>query len=405
MFQTGDLLTSIMVLIGAVVIFLSILSTRRLLRRLNERSHIQLCQSLIYLMVIILLAYTAIIGLMAMGNKPLSPALIGFVLVLAAFSIYIAVRLGHLAAIGPSEDPPDDLMTANGLAQQLHDKHGKRREDVTVRTAVVANEKLEKEITERKRIESMLLMSNEQMQEDLKLAAEFQHAVLPKFHDVPYLKMALRYLPYARCSGDVYDFLLNREGEMSVFVGDATGHGVAAAFMTMMVHLGLDSIRRDLPTDEVIRRLNALLASRETGKSITGVYFRVTPAGLLTVTHAGHPSLILLPVSRKKGIIFREGGCPLGMFSEEPLAYTEESYQLAHGDKIFAYTDAVIEWQNPGQAQFGIDRLIAFLEEHKKMDLDEILEKLLAHLKGSSQGRECGDDLTMLCLEFQEYTH
>ena len=70
-----------------------------------------------------------------------------------------------------------------------------------------------------------------------------------------------------------------------------------------------------------------------------------------------------------------------------------------------AAADAVIEWQNPGQAQFGIDRLIAFLEEHKKMDLDEILEKLLAYLKDFSQGRECGDDLTMLCLEFQEHTH
>ncbi|MCI0399870.1 MAG: serine/threonine-protein phosphatase [Gammaproteobacteria bacterium] len=345
-------------------------------------------------MIITFLGYIGIVGLLATGNQELSFALAGFSLVLAAYCVYVAVRLGKHTVIDLKKDIPDRDSTVVGLPE-----NGRIHESGMARRAT--NERLLKEITERKRVESMLLKSNEQMQADLNLAAEFQHTVLPKFHDVPYLKMALRYLPYGKCSGDVYDFLLNREGDLSVFLGDATGHGVAAAFMTMMVHLGLDSIRRDLPANEVIRRLNSLLASRETGKSITGVYFRVTPEGRLTVTHAGHPSLMVFPYAATHGFIFREGGCPLGMFREEPLPYVEEAYQLAHGDKIFAYTDAVIEWQNSNQEQFGMQRLMTFLEEHKKMDLDKILETLLAELNRFAKGHGCEDDLTMLCFEFK----
>ena len=108
---------------------------------------------------------------------------------------------------------------------------------------------LKREINARRRIEFELASKNKVMEEELRLAAEFQRAILPSIIDLPYLRTAIIFEPYLQVSGDVYDFLLNREQELGVFLGDATGHGVAAALMTMMVHLGLDSIRRDLPTE------------------------------------------------------------------------------------------------------------------------------------------------------------
>jgi sigma-B regulation protein RsbU (phosphoserine phosphatase) len=154
------------------------------------------------------------------------------------------------------------------------------------------------------------------LHEELCMAGEFQRAVLPEIPRLDYLRGDLRYLPYDTISGDVYDFVQTREREIGVFVGDATGHGVIAAFMTMMVHLGLDGLRPDLPTNEAMRRLNGLLAARNTGRWITAVYFRITPSGGLSVTHAGHPSLLILPRRGGKPVSFDEGGCALGMFAE-----------------------------------------------------------------------------------------
>ncbi|MCC7413144.1 MAG: SpoIIE family protein phosphatase, partial [Gammaproteobacteria bacterium] len=117
-----------------------------------------------------------------------------------------------------------------------------------------ANTHLQREVDKRQRIEHMLVRRNRQMLADLRLAAEFQRSLLPELPALPHLDMAVRYRPYAQVSGDVYDFALNREGAVGVLVGDATGHGLTAAFMTMLAQSSLDSIRGDLPTDATLSR-------------------------------------------------------------------------------------------------------------------------------------------------------
>ena len=134
-------------------------------------------------------------------------------------------------------------------------------------------------------------------QNDLMLAADFQRAVLPKIIDVDYLDIALMYKPYDSVSGDVYDFILNRERELAIFVGDATGHGISAALMTMMVHIAIDSLTPNLKTDEAMRKLNRLIASRNTGRSVSCALFRIAPDGLMQVSHAGHPSIIVMALT------------------------------------------------------------------------------------------------------------
>ena len=242
--------------------------------------------------------------------------------------------------------------------------------------------------------------SEEYIRLELQTAAVFQRAVLAEPVVVPYLKSSVSYYPYGEVSGDVYHFLLNRERELAVFVGDATGHGVAAALMTMMVIIGLDGIRRDLSTDESIRRLNRLLVGRKTGMSVTGVFFRITPKGKLFVTHAGHPPLLVLPADGTALVQFEQGGCPLGIFDDEPVPYLEEHYQLQPGDKLIAYTDAVLEWENDSGEPFGTDRMAQMLVEHRQYDVDELKQRCLGKLLEYSQGVSCEDDLTLLVFEY-----
>ena len=248
--------------------------------------------------------------------------------------------------------------------------------------------------------EQELIREHEKIQNELLMAAEFQRAVLPEIVDLPYLDISITYRPYAHVSGDVYDFLQNREGELTIFLGDATGHGIAAALMTMMIHIGLDGIRRNLGTDESIRILNRLIACRETGRSVSAVLFRITPSGYLTVTHAGHPSLIIIPANGDKLVQFTHGGCALGVFEEEPVRYEEEGYQLSLGDKVLAYTDGVIEWSNQQGEIFGLPRLLASLGARRHESTHNISSSLMKELEGFSGGRVCKDDLTSLVLEF-----
>ena len=242
---------------------------------------------------------------------------------------------------------------------------------------------------------------NQEMQSELQMAAEFQQAVLPKAVNVQYLDIALTYKPLGEVSGDVYDFLLNREGELGIFLGDATGHGIAAALMTMMVHIALESLRRNLPTNESMHRLNELIASRDTGRSVTGIFMRISPDGQLAVTHAGHPSIIIIPAGNNDLVLFKEAGCALGAFNDEPVPYVEEYYQLQPGDKILAYTDAVTERRNTGKTAFGTERLLSFVRNNRIMDQETLLQRLIQELESFSGGNPSDDDMTVLVCKYK----
>lgn len=250
--------------------------------------------------------------------------------------------------------------------------------------------------------QSLVSMSSKEQafQNDLKLAADFQHAVLPEVIDVDYLDIALMYRPYDSVSGDVYDFILNRERELAIFIGDATGHGISAALMTMMVHIAIDSLTPNLPTDKSTRKLNRLISSRKTGRSVSSVLFRISPDGFMNVTHAGHPSLIVIPKDNSELVTFEEAGCPLGLFIEEPVKYIEESYQLKSGDKIIAYTDGLIEWRNDLKKSYSVERLFNFINDNRKLGCEDLMQNIYNDANTFANHQRNSDDLTMLVAEY-----
>ena len=242
-----------------------------------------------------------------------------------------------------------------------------------------------------------LMVRNQQMQHDLTLAAEFQSAILPSMPATTFLQCSLRYMPFGGgVSGDVYDISINGSGDVNVFLGDATGHGVASAIMTMMAQIGLDSVGGDLPTDEIIRQLNLLFAHREREMSITGLMLRISPRGLLSVSNAGHPPLIVVTHADNEAIYLKKGGIPLGMFKDEVSPFEEVQYTLRSGDRVFAFTDGLTEWAGADGTEYGLERLAEFLATHTEPNLDDTLSNLIRHVQEFAGGKPCGDDLTIL---------
>ncbi|MBF0238163.1 MAG: SpoIIE family protein phosphatase [SAR324 cluster bacterium] len=243
---------------------------------------------------------------------------------------------------------------------------------------------------------------NEQMEEEVKLAAEFQQSIII-VHDIfDFLKSAQRYLPHSLVSGDVYRISSNRDGDANIFIGDATGHGTAAALFTMMVNMILINTPGHLATNAVLSRCNLLLASQEIrGKSMTAIFFRVTPTGKLTVANGGHPPLIILPADGTDAVLLTPEGCGLGLFFDEFIPYEELTYQLHPGDKIITYTDGISEWENPNKEQFKTKRIVSYLEKNRNLSVNHMLDGLMAEVKVFAQGAPCKDDLTLLAFQYR----
>ena len=257
------------------------------------------------------------------------------------------------------------------------------------------------DITQQVATEESLARRNQQLMEDLNLAAEFQRTVLPDIEDTTYLKVRYRFLPHSLVSGDMYKWFYNREHEYNFFIGDATGHGFAAAFLAMMVHVSLSNTRGDMPPVDVIKRLNTRLCEQNLdGKFISGVFFRIKQDGTLLYCSAGHPPLVLVRNNGRMELLATGDGMALGWFAEPPGGYREHALQLQPGDRLYAYTDGITEWANTEGREFGLQQFATFVGSHHGQEADVLLDGLLSQVRSFSGGTPNTDDISIFCFEY-----
>ena len=279
-------------------------------------------------------------------------------------------------------------------------------EDITKR--VIAEEELALRIQELAYSADMVNELNESLnvrnaiiEEDLRVAAEFQQGVYSDMVRVPFLKSVKAFRPHSQVSGDMYNLAIRVEGHLDIFVGDATGHGITAAFMTMVVQTGLDSLDPAVNTAAGMAALNNQLAAKNLdGKFMTGAFVRIAGNGCLRATLAGHPPLIIFPQNGAKPVHLKETGFSLGWFDSNIAQYTELTYSLNPGDRILIYTDGILEWANWKGEQYGLERMLAVAQQHSENDLETMMARVMEDVESFSEGKPCDDDLCLFTLEY-----
>ncbi len=113
------------------------------------------------------------------------------------------------------------------------------------------------------RVNKRLQVANQQIDIELELARRIQESFLPRtMPDLPGIRFAVKYKPYARVGGDFYDVFRLDEKHLGFYVADAMGHGVPASLLTIFVKKGVVAKEitgkdyRLVPPNEVLERLN-----------------------------------------------------------------------------------------------------------------------------------------------------
>ena len=236
--------------------------------------------------------------------------------------------------------------------------------------------------------------------EDLKLAGRVQKTMLRVQNDINNLKTSIVYHPHDEVSGDIYDIATFHENHLRIFLGDATGHGISAAFMTMMVQVGLDQSRLFSSIIEVMTHLNSVMSHRDSERYMTGILVDIDHQGHLTMVNSGHPPMIFIPAGKDKIQNWNNQGSVLGILPEVQFAFKEIQYQLQPGDKILLYTDGIYEWENPHSQQFGRGKLSRVLEKYRKLPIDTLVNHLVEDVKNFTKGTPAEDDITILGFEY-----
>jgi len=233
-------------------------------------------------------------------------------------------------------------------------------------------------------------------QEQYATAVTLQRSLLPERLEPPAgVEAAARYEPAARQSevgGDWYDVMETGERELSVIVGDVSGHGVrAAAIMAKLRFAARAYAAEGYAPASMLRSLGGLL---EIGRD--GHFATVLCATLdlercrLLVASAGHPGPIVRDRGGTRSVEVRTAP-PLGVPAE---TYPEMTVELADAGELFAFTDGVFERRDE-PVDRGIERLrVAAATEVGP--LDDVLTRIVESVPPGDRA----DDLAILVLRW-----
>src|SRR5213080_318480 len=235
--------------------------------------------------------------------------------------------------------------------------------------ALVGRDDFVREIEAQRRAAAEKLEAERRIAQELEIAKKVQARLFPQ--TMPQLK-TLEYagicIQAREVGGDYYDFLdLGRE-RLGLVVGDIAGKGIAAALLMANLQANLRSqcaIALDQP-QRLLRAVNQLFYENTTDGAYATLFFGEYDDGTrrLRYSNCGHLCALLL---RSDGTVDRldSTSTVLGLFEEWDCSIGER--QLFPGDTLALYTDGITESFNDRGEEFGEQRLLEALRQHREL--------------------------------------
>ena len=242
---------------------------------------------------------------------------------------------------------------------------------------------------------------------ELEMARQIQLSILPhSIPTLPGLEIAARFFPMTSVAGDFYDFIQIDDRHIGILIADVSGHGLPSALIASMLQVALTGQAGHASEPaQVLAGLNRALCGKFTYNFVTAAYVYLDlEKNFMRYAGAGHPPVLQWRISTGKTTKVLENGLVLGMFEE--AIYEALEFPLELGDRYVLYTDGVPEAENPSEEQFGVDRFMRFIENHKHLGADQFVQTFLAELsRWSGQTAEQGqqDDITLLVVDFKRH--
>ena len=239
------------------------------------------------------------------------------------------------------------------------------------------------------------------LNKDILTASRIQEKIIPEEHlELPNLKIDSIYHPLDGIGGDFFDVYQLSENKYRFFIADATGHGVQAAMITMVIKSEYENLKIfDSKPSKIIQNLNAIFCNKYRNLEI---YFTCALADVdiekneVIFSTAGHPYQILAKNSGK--IHFLKVKCVLLGYKEDRI-YNDETFPFEKGDKLYLFTDGIFEEFNEKTQEFGEYRFYKYLEKNRTQSFSKFSSGLLHEVRSFIAPKTFQDDMTLIQIE------
>jgi serine phosphatase RsbU (regulator of sigma subunit)/pSer/pThr/pTyr-binding forkhead associated (FHA) protein len=204
-------------------------------------------------------------------------------------------------------------------------------------------------------------------------------------------------------AGDIFDVFRVDDVHVGFFVGDVAGKGIPASLLMAMVQSGLSvSLRHTCDPEDAVRRVNEHLFRTVPEDKFVSLWLGVinTRSGLLRFIDAGHGYALIRRPGHKVRPIDSIGGLPLRVREDEQ--YRAETIMLQPGDRVYLYSDGLVEQRGPSGEEFGVGRVLATLESERPAE--EELQALMSAVRmhaGPVGAAGLADDVTLVAITYE----
>ncbi|MFK7779719.1 MAG: PP2C family protein-serine/threonine phosphatase [Candidatus Gracilibacteria bacterium] len=237
---------------------------------------------------------------------------------------------------------------------------------------------------------------------EVELGKEIQGKMLTKkLIKVPNLDVIVKSKPAGEIGGDSYD-IINEGDNYYIYVGDATGHGVGAGFIMIMVNALISGFTNVYKSGaDIISKTNEILKPRVKANLLMSLLLVRwdNKEKRLFMTGAGHEYLMIYKHKKKKTYKIKSGGVALGMIKDISKLIKEREIKFEENDIIVLYSDGITEAIN--QSEKNGDQEM-FLEAR----LEEAINSAPnVNKKNYKSARSVFNNITIDLSKFMGYKH
>lgn len=246
------------------------------------------------------------------------------------------------------------------------------------------------------------LKDRERMLNELTIAAQLQRDILPdKTPGVPGFQIVAKSKPATEVGGDSFNIITSKK-KTYTYLGDVTGHGVAAGLIMTMVSslVSVFAEQCDSPYDIVYN------VNKHIKKHIKKAMFMTMV--LLCWDHekkkfsyvgAGHEYILIYRAKTGECEAIMSGGVAIGMVPDNSKVISEKGIKLDDGDFVLLYTDGITEARNGDDELYGIERLKDRFKEYcPRYSAEGVNYHIAKDVSEFMEAHSQDDDMTLIVM-------